>query len=328
MSSTIWELWGMEAQITFYFWRTRVVIHFVMYLYVFVCVFQAKYWVNNQTETPLMIFFDFPNSLHVNLAFWYRLGNYRLKYSWKEHTVLLQFLIFISETSNCICFSNHFRSPTDFLNRWLVHLILSKFYLYRYSRETSIWLPWMPWMWISSNNIWPFRFSSVDAGNIVRLLAPDIGLLFSSIFILRLCIKLLRPVPQVNLHENGIPAADPEVDVKTHQWFATLPSECTVVQIWLSQQEAETSDTDSEDSSDSEGSSFDSSDETTVPVQSGPPQFVQKLIVFAAGLKVLLSAIMNTAGKVVVTLLLGLAGMTPADASLHHNISVMFCPLH
>lgn len=67
----------------------------------------------------------------------------------------------------------------------------------------------------TSNNIWPFRFSSVDAGNIVRLLAPDIGLLFCSIFILRLCIKLLRPVPQVNLHENGIPPADPEVDVKT-----------------------------------------------------------------------------------------------------------------
>lgn len=180
----------------------------------------------------------------------------------------------------------------------------------------------------TSNNIWPFRFSSVDAGNIVRLLAPDIGLLFSSIFILRLCIKLLRPVPQVNLHENGIPPADPEVDVKTHQRLTTFPSECAALQIRLSQQEAETSDAESEDGSDSEGSSFDSSDETTVPVQSGPPQFVQKLIVFAAGLKVLLSAIMNTAGKVVVTLLLGLAGTTPADLSFHHNIFVLFCPLH
>lgn len=70
----------------------------------------------------------------------------------------------------------------------------------------------------------------------------------------------------------------------------------------------ETSDTESEDGSESGGSSFDSSEETTLPVQSGPPQFVQKLMVFAAGLKVLLSAIMNTAGKVVVTLLLGLAG--------------------
>ncbi|TKS77326.1 Piezo-type mechanosensitive ion channel component 2 [Collichthys lucidus] len=128
------------------------------------------------------------------------------------------------------------------------------------------------------------RFSSVDAGNIVRLLAPDIFILFSSIFVLRLCRKLLRPVPQVNIHENGIPPPDPE--------------------------EVETSETsESEEGSDMEGSSFDSSEETTLPVQSAPPQFVQKLIVFAAGLRLLLSAIMNTAGKVVVTLLLGLAGV-------------------
>ena len=73
-------------------------------------------------------------------------------------------------------------------------------------------------------------------------------------------------------------------------------------------QEVETSEAESDGDSDSEGSSFDSSDETTVPVQASPPQFVQKLIVFAAGLRLLLSAIMNTAGKVVVTLLLGLAG--------------------
>ncbi|KAM9342468.1 piezo-type mechanosensitive ion channel component 2 [Pholidichthys leucotaenia] len=128
------------------------------------------------------------------------------------------------------------------------------------------------------------RFSSVDPGNIVRLLAPDVGILFSSLFILRLCRKLLRPVPQVNLHENGIPPSDTD--------------------------DVEISDTDSETGSETEGSSFDSSDQTTVPVQSGPPQFVQKLIVFAAGLRLLLSAIMNTAGKVVVTLLLGLAGIT------------------
>ncbi|XP_068453642.1 piezo-type mechanosensitive ion channel component 2 [Clinocottus analis] len=128
------------------------------------------------------------------------------------------------------------------------------------------------------------RFSSVDPGNIVRLLAPDVGLLFSCLFVLRLCKKLLRPVPQVSLHENGIPASGGE--------------------------EAETSETDSEGGSDTEGSYFDSSDETTVPVRSDPPQFVQKMIVFAAGLRLLLAAIMNTAGKVVVTLLLGLAGIT------------------
>ncbi|KAM4570603.1 piezo-type mechanosensitive ion channel component 2 [Fundulus diaphanus] len=127
------------------------------------------------------------------------------------------------------------------------------------------------------------RFSSVDPANIVRLLAPDLGLFCSILFLLRLCRKLLRPLPQVSLHENGIPPSVPE--------------------------DVETSDSESEGGYETEPSSFDSSEETTLPVQSGPPQFVQKLIMFAAGLRLLLSAIMNTAGKVVVTLLLGLAGI-------------------
>lgn len=154
-----------------------------------------------------------------------------------------------------------------------------------------------------------FRFSSVDAGNIVRYLAPDLGLLCSSIFILRLCIKLLRPPPQVNLHENGIPPSATEVRVLKLSGVRLIPLEdARITQVCSPQQEVETSDTESEDGSESGDSSFDSSEETTLPVQSGPPQFVQKLIVFATGLKVLLSAIMNTAGKVVVALLLGLAG--------------------
>ncbi|RVE70309.1 hypothetical protein OJAV_G00063360 [Oryzias javanicus] len=128
------------------------------------------------------------------------------------------------------------------------------------------------------------RFSLVDAADIVRLLAPDVILFFSTLLILRVTRKLLRTVPQVNLHENGIPSSN--------------------------SQDMESSDTESEDGCETEGSSFDTSDETTVKVQSEPPQFVQKLIMFAAGLKLLLSAIMNTAGKVVVTLLLGLAGIT------------------
>uniref|UniRef100_A0A8C5GET0 Piezo-type mechanosensitive ion channel component n=1 Tax=Gouania willdenowi TaxID=441366 RepID=A0A8C5GET0_GOUWI len=109
--------------------------------------------------------------------------------------------------------------------------------------------------------------------------APDVCLLLCSMFILRLCKKLLRPVPQVAA------LLSPHFD-------------------------EETSDTDSENESYTEGSSFDSSEETTIPVQTGPPEFVKKLMVFAAGLRLLLSAIMNTAGKVVVALLLGLAGIT------------------
>uniref|UniRef100_A0A668U3X8 Piezo-type mechanosensitive ion channel component n=1 Tax=Oreochromis aureus TaxID=47969 RepID=A0A668U3X8_OREAU len=47
-----------------------------------------------------------------------------------------------------------------------------------------------------------------------RLLLPDVGLLVSTLFILRLCRKLLRPVPQVNLHENGIPPSEPQVTTR------------------------------------------------------------------------------------------------------------------
>uniref|UniRef100_A0A667XD70 Uncharacterized protein n=1 Tax=Myripristis murdjan TaxID=586833 RepID=A0A667XD70_9TELE len=55
------------------------------------------------------------------------------------------------------------------------------------------------------------RFSIVEPGNIVRLLAPDVGLLVSSVFVVRLCTKLLRPAPQISLHDNGITPSDPEV---------------------------------------------------------------------------------------------------------------------
>uniref|UniRef100_A0A673XM72 Piezo-type mechanosensitive ion channel component 2-like n=1 Tax=Salmo trutta TaxID=8032 RepID=A0A673XM72_SALTR len=77
----------------------------------------------------------------------------------------------------------------------------------------------------------------------------------------------------------------------------------------LTKQDVEMSDSESEVESDvTDGSSCDSSDEiTAAPVT--PPQIVQKFIAFALGLRLLLSAIMNTAGKVVVTILLGLAGI-------------------
>lgn len=55
------------------------------------------------------------------------------------------------------------------------------------------------------------RFSLVDPGNTVRLLAPDLGILFSSLFVLRLCNKLTHPAPHVNLHVNGIPPTVVEV---------------------------------------------------------------------------------------------------------------------
>lgn len=79
--------------------------------------------------------------------------------------------------------------------------------------------------------------------------------------------------------------------------------------ILLLQEGSETSESEYEE--ESEASSIESSEEIKAP-PAGPPQFVQKLIAFAAGLRILLSTMMNTAGKVVVTILLGLAGNTQA----------------
>ncbi|KAF7646949.1 hypothetical protein LDENG_00179980 [Lucifuga dentata] len=156
------------------------------------------------------------------------------------------------------------------------------------------------------------RFKMVDAGNIVRLLAPDICLFISSLFVLKIFNNLLRHIPRVALHDNCITPSDPEVTTEMSNscyHCLRIRSYVSNIMMWF-YQELETSDTESEGESDiTEGSSNDSTEDTTVPVQSGPPQFVQKLIVFAAGLRLLLSAIMNTAGKVVVTILLGLAGI-------------------
>ncbi|XP_064156489.1 piezo-type mechanosensitive ion channel component 2 isoform X4 [Anguilla rostrata] len=128
------------------------------------------------------------------------------------------------------------------------------------------------------------RFSAVDAGNIARLLAPDIGLFLSSLFIYRLCRRLLRPQVQA-VPQNCIANSDPEQDL-------------------------EQSDSDSDVGSDgSEDQSFDSSYETSGTPRA-PPRFVQKLMVFAAGLRLLLATMLNTAGKVVITILLGLAGIS------------------
>uniref|UniRef100_A0A8C7YN25 Piezo-type mechanosensitive ion channel component n=1 Tax=Oryzias sinensis TaxID=183150 RepID=A0A8C7YN25_9TELE len=59
------------------------------------------------------------------------------------------------------------------------------------------------------------RFSLVDAADIVRLLAPDVVLFFSTLLILRVIKKHLRTVPIVSLHENGIPPSSPQVTAPT-----------------------------------------------------------------------------------------------------------------
>nr|XP_055071604.1 piezo-type mechanosensitive ion channel component 2 isoform X1 [Misgurnus anguillicaudatus] len=124
------------------------------------------------------------------------------------------------------------------------------------------------------------RFSDVDARNIIRLLMPDVIVFMSTLFILRLC------------------AAKPPRHLKTsdhcQQSFDTEGSD------------GEISDSESEE--ESRTSETLSSDEKCEPSPVSPG-LLQKIIVFMTGLRLLLSSLMNTAGKVLVTLLLGLAGI-------------------
>ncbi|XP_048873648.1 piezo-type mechanosensitive ion channel component 2 isoform X2 [Brienomyrus brachyistius] len=132
------------------------------------------------------------------------------------------------------------------------------------------------------------RFSNVSLGNIVRLLAPDTGLFLSALFIYRLCRKLLESQGRVTGHENCIVSSSSE----------------------LHRSHLEEFDTESEDENSemTDRSSLDSS-ERGGRTPGVPPRLLQKLILFAAGLRLLLSTILNMAGKVVITALLGLAGI-------------------
>ena len=69
----------------------------------------------------------------------------------------------------------------------------------------------------------------------------------------------------------------------------------------------DSTESETEDDGSESDSVTDSSAESRTHA-SAPPAFVQKLLVFVSGLRLLLSTIMNTAGKVVVTVQLGLAG--------------------
>ncbi|XP_039538846.1 LOW QUALITY PROTEIN: piezo-type mechanosensitive ion channel component 2 [Pimephales promelas] len=121
------------------------------------------------------------------------------------------------------------------------------------------------------------RFSDVDTLNIIRLLMPDFAVFLSTLFIIRRC----KP-------------KKPRHSEHSRQLYETEGAE------------EEISDSEYEGESGlSEGSSFESH---TAPASS--PDVQQKLIMFMTGLMLLLSPVMNTAGKVLVTVLLGLAGIT------------------
>ncbi|XP_056321992.1 LOW QUALITY PROTEIN: piezo-type mechanosensitive ion channel component 2 [Danio aesculapii] len=125
------------------------------------------------------------------------------------------------------------------------------------------------------------RFSEVDTLNIIRLLTPDVVVSVSTLFIIRRC-KAKKP------HQSEDGGAMYNTEGSDEEMS---DSEC----------EAE--------SRGSEDSSFDTSAETRVPPDASP-DVLQKLMLFVSGLRLLVSSVMNTAGRVLVTFLLGLAGIT------------------
>ncbi|XP_043944909.1 piezo-type mechanosensitive ion channel component 2-like [Protopterus annectens] len=126
------------------------------------------------------------------------------------------------------------------------------------------------------------RMSNVDAWNVIRILSPDIGMFITGNVMICLCKKLVKP--QV-----------PRVTTKTDQ----------------SMEEDEEEESETEDS----GEELDLTDEDITEdidetTKEEKPSFIQKILVFMAGLKVIFGAIFTTAGKVVATIMLGLAGIT------------------
>ncbi|XP_067410652.1 piezo-type mechanosensitive ion channel component 2-like [Emydura macquarii macquarii] len=128
--------------------------------------------------------------------------------------------------------------------------------------------------------------SKVDAGNIIRLLAPDIGMFFTGFMVIRLCKKQVKPrIPQTELHFEDQEQDEEEEDEEEEEMDYET--------------EAEDSDEDETDCLSEEDLGKEAGDRK--------PGFIQKVTVFLAGLKIIFEAILASAGKVVATLLLGLA---------------------
>ncbi|XP_069506230.1 piezo-type mechanosensitive ion channel component 2-like [Ambystoma mexicanum] len=125
------------------------------------------------------------------------------------------------------------------------------------------------------------RLSLVDPGNIIRLLAPDIGMFISGIIIRRFCKKLVRTnIPKAPLRSRSHgDDEDEDTDTETEE----------------SEEETE------------ELSEENTMDKTTSDRR---PKYMEKITSFITGLKIIFEALFTTAGKVVATLLLGFSGIT------------------
>ncbi|KAM9296584.1 piezo-type mechanosensitive ion channel component 2-like [Gastrophryne carolinensis] len=144
------------------------------------------------------------------------------------------------------------------------------------------------------------RFANVDPWNIVRLLASDIGMFISGIFIRRTCKKLVRSdAPKVNVRVNSLEEEEEEDE----------------------ESETESMTEESENETDL------STDDETLEKETNDTRakLIEKITAVTAALKLLFEALFTTAGKVVATLLLGLSGIiVPSITSALYFCVFMF----
>ncbi|KAH1182432.1 hypothetical protein KIL84_010186 [Mauremys mutica] len=151
-----------------------------------------------------------------------------------------------------------------------------------YIPVTSVLLPYKV---IHINESW---LSKVDARNIIRLLVPDVGMFFTGFMVIRLCKKQVKPhIPKMRLHSEDREQDEDEDDDEEEEMLY----------------ETEAGDSDEEET--------DCLSEEDLGKEEGDrkPGFIQKVTAFLVGMKIIFEAILTSAGKVVATLLLGLAGI-------------------
>ncbi|XP_077314559.1 piezo-type mechanosensitive ion channel component 2-like [Lithobates pipiens] len=144
------------------------------------------------------------------------------------------------------------------------------------------------------------RLTNVDPWNIVRLLASDIGMFFSGYFIRRTCKKLVR---------SGAPKLN--VCVSSEE-----------------EEEEEESETESETEESDNETDFSTDDETLdKDVNDTRAKLIEKITSLVAAMKLLFEALFTTAGKVVVTILLGLSGiiLPSVTSALYFSIFMFLC---
>ncbi|KAH0619195.1 hypothetical protein JD844_018991 [Phrynosoma platyrhinos] len=139
------------------------------------------------------------------------------------------------------------------------------------------------------------RFSSLNAGSIMHLLAPDIGIFVISLTVTKLCKKMVKHHKQKTQHcsrSQDLFSHDQDKEVVFEEEEEEEEEEEDM------ELETETEDTDSE--------------EMDCPIEkdslgNNKPGFFLKITMFLVGLKILCESLFSTAGKVVAVLLLGLA---------------------